>query len=158
MVSLEVLRQCTLFGELSDEELHQVAAICQEETFEAGTQIFGQDEIAQKVYILQSGRVMLCMYLRSDIEPDADLCIEESQPGRVFGWSALVKQKRFTASAVALDPVSAISIQGDQLNALFEEHPHIGFLVMRRLADVISDRLRLTRRAETGRELSAAGS
>lgn len=156
-MSLEVLRKCPLFSELSAEELDQVAAICQEETFEAGSLIFGQDEIAQKLYILQAGRITLCIYLRSDIEPDADVCIEESQPGRVFGWSALVKQKRFTASAMAVNRVSAISIEGDRLNALFETNPHIGFLVMRRLADVISDRLRLTRRAEAGGALSAAG-
>ena len=38
-----------------------------------------------------------------------------------------------------------IAIKSNDLNALFEEDSHIGFVVMKRLADVISSRLRRTR-------------
>jgi CRP-like cAMP-binding protein len=42
------------------------------------------------------------MHLRSDLEPNGDVTIEEVTPGQIFGWSALVRQRRFTASVRAL--------------------------------------------------------
>lgn len=145
MVSIDALRQCELFVDLNDEELAQIAGICCEETYEPQEIIFGESDVAEKIYILQEGRVAVQMHLRSDLEPSGDVTIEEVTPGRIFGWSALVKQRRFTASVRALEKVKAIAIQGAALNALFEENPHIGFAVMKRLADVIASRLRRTR-------------
>ena len=84
-------------------------------------------------------------HLRSDLEPNGDVTIEEVTPGRIFGWSALVRQRRFTASVRALEKARVIAIANADLNALFEEDSHIGFVVMKRLADVISSRLRRTR-------------
>ena len=66
-------------------------------------------------------------------------------PGQIFGWSSLVKQRRFTASARALEPVQAIVIQGNELNALFDRNVHMGFVVMKQLAEVVASRLRHTR-------------
>ena len=145
MVSFDALRQCELFTDLNDEELSKIVQICCEETYEPQEFICGESEVAEKVYILQEGRVAVQMHLRSDLEPNGDVTIEEVTSGRIFGWSALVKQRRFTASARALEKVRVIVIKSADLNALFEENSHIGFVVMKRLADVISSRLRRTR-------------
>ena len=145
MVLPESLKQCELFSDLSDEELVKVVPICREEVYEPGAVIFGQDDEAREFHILQEGRVAIQMRLRSEVEPHVDLTIEESVPGRIFGWSALVKQRRFTASVQAVDRVRSIAIRGADLDRLFEEHAHIGFVAMKRLADVISSRLHLTR-------------
>jgi len=145
MVSIDALKQCELFADLNDEELGKVAQICCEETYKPQEVIFGECDIAEKIYILQEGRVAVQMHLRSDLEPDGDVTIQEVTPGRIFGWSALVRQRRFTASVRALEKVKVVAIRGADLNALFEENSHIGFVVMKRLADVISSRLRRTR-------------
>jgi CRP/FNR family cyclic AMP-dependent transcriptional regulator len=73
------------------------------------------------------------------------MTIEEVQPGRIFGWSSLVKQRRFTASARALEPATVVTIDADELNSLFDLNPHVGFVVMKQLAEVIASRLRRTR-------------
>ncbi len=145
MVSIDALRQCELFVDLKDEELGKIARICREETYEPQTVIIGERDAAEKIYILQEGRVAVQMHLRSDLEPGGDVTIEEITPGRIFGWSALVKQRRFTASVRALEKVRVIAVESAALNVLFEENAHIGFVVMKRLADVISSRLRRTR-------------
>jgi len=145
MVSIDALKQCELFADLNDEELDKIAQICHEKTHEPEEVIFGERDVAEKIYILQKGRVAVQMHLRSDLEPNGDVTIEEVAPGQIFGWSALVKQRRFTASVRALEKVKVIAIKSADLNALFEENPHVGFVVMKRLADVISSRLRRTR-------------
>lgn len=145
MVSIEALRGCELFGELSDAELGEVVALCRDKSYPAGATIFTEAEMAEDIYILQQGRVALQVQLRSMAQVSGDVTIEEVEPGHVFGWSALVKQRRLTASARCLEDVRVLAVDGQALNQLFERNAHIGFVVMKRLADVISSRLRITR-------------
>jgi CRP/FNR family cyclic AMP-dependent transcriptional regulator len=145
MVSIDDLRTCELFLALSDEELQQIAAIAREEEYQVGDVLCSESEIADRLFILKSGKAQVHIRLRSVLEPDGEVTIEEVEPGRIFGWSSLVKQRRFTASARALEPVQAIVIQGNELNALFDRNVHMGFVVMKQLAEVVASRLRHTR-------------
>lgn len=145
MVTIEDLRRCELFPELSDEELAQIATIAQEQIYRAGELICAEQEVADRLFILQQGRVQLHVRLDSNLEPNGEATIEEVEPGRIFGWSSLVKQRRFTASARALEPVTALVIEANDLNALFERNVHLAFVVMKQLAEVIASRLRHTR-------------
>ncbi len=145
MVSVEDLRTCELFPALSDAELEQVAAIAHLEEYQAGDLICAEREVADRLFILRRGRAQLHIRLRSALEPGGEATIEEVEPGRIFGWSSLVKQRRFTASARALEPVQVIVIPGNELNALFDRDSHIGFVVIKQLAEVIASRLHHTR-------------
>jgi CRP/FNR family cyclic AMP-dependent transcriptional regulator len=145
MVSAEELRPCGLFKGLDDQELEQIAAIAHHETYAAGERICAEEERADRLFILCQGRVQVHVHLRSPAEPDGEMTIEEVQPGRIFGWSSLVKQRRFTASARALEPATVVTIDADELNSLFDLNPHVGFVVMKQLAEVIASRLRRTR-------------
>jgi CRP/FNR family transcriptional regulator len=158
MVSIEALQDCELFGELNDAELGEIAALCREESYPAGAIVFTEAETAEDLYILQEGKVALQIQLRSMAQISGDVTIEEVEPGRVFGWSALVKQRRLTASARCLEDVKVVAVKGWVLNQLFERNAHIGFVVMKRLADVISSRLRISRErlAEHGQTLGEA--
>ncbi|MFQ6059647.1 MAG: Crp/Fnr family transcriptional regulator [Anaerolineae bacterium] len=163
MVSIESLRGCELFWELDDAGLAEIAALCREESYPAGATVFSEAEAAEDLYILQEGRVALQIQLRSMAQVSGEVTIEEVEPGHVFGWSALVRQRRLTASARCLEDVRVVAVKGRALNELFERNAHIGFVVMKRLADVISSRLRITRerlaeRSQTPGEPSAAQS
>ena len=145
MVSTDDLKACELFGDLTSDELAQIAGIAQKRTYEPGELICVEQERADRLYILDQGRVRLDIHLRSSLEPDGEVTLEEVEPGCVFGWSSLVKQRRFTASARALEPVSVIVVEADDLNDLFDRNAHIGFVVVKQLAEVIASRLRHTR-------------
>ncbi len=143
--SIEALRTCELFVGLGDEELEQIAAITSVETYQAEDLICAEREVADRLFILRKGRVQLQIHLRSTLERGGEAIIEEVEAGRIFGWSSLVKQRRFTASARALEPVTVWVIDADALNTLFERNAHLGFVVMKQLAEVIASRLRHTR-------------
>jgi CRP/FNR family cyclic AMP-dependent transcriptional regulator len=145
MVETESLRACELFVGLSDEELAQFANIAAEESYEPGDLICAEREIADRLFILSKGCVQVHIRLRPALEPGGEATIEEVEPGRIFGWSSLVKQRRFTASARALTPATVIILRADDLNALFDRDAHVGFVVMKQLAEVIASRLRHTR-------------
>jgi CRP/FNR family cyclic AMP-dependent transcriptional regulator len=145
MVSPEVLCPCELFAGLDTSELAKIAAIASEEVYEAGEFICVETEQADRLFILCQGRVQVHCRLHSPLEPDGEMTIEEVEPGRILGWSSLVKQRQFTASARALEPATAVAIDADELNALFDRDAHIGFVVMKQLAEVVASRLRRTR-------------
>jgi CRP/FNR family cyclic AMP-dependent transcriptional regulator len=145
MVDVEALRCCELFPGLSDEELARIAGIACEEAYQPGDLICAEQDVANRLFILQEGRVQVRVRLRSALQPGGEATIEEVEPGRIFGWSSLVKQRRFTASARALEAVWLLVIQAEDLNALFDRDRHIGFVVMKQLAEVIASRLRHTR-------------
>jgi CRP/FNR family cyclic AMP-dependent transcriptional regulator len=145
MVELEVLRCCELFPGLSDEELARIADIAGEEMYQPGDLICAEREVADRLFILREGRAQVRVRLRAPLVPRGEATIEEVEPGRIFGWSSLVKQRRFTASAWALTPVTVIVIHAEDLNTLFDRDAHVGFVVMKQLAEVIASRLHHTR-------------
>jgi CRP/FNR family cyclic AMP-dependent transcriptional regulator len=145
VVSLDTLRDCELFSSLGDRELAKLAAIACENTYDAGTVICAERNPARQLFILRKGRVQLDIRLRPELQPGGDVTIAEVEPGRIFGWSSLVKQRSFTASATALEEVTLVAIEGDDLIGLLDEDMHLGFVVMKQLAEVIASRLHHTR-------------
>ena len=59
MVSVQMLRDSDLFGELSDEKLEQIARLCREEVYPGRATILQEDEEAKTLYILQDGLVTI---------------------------------------------------------------------------------------------------
>jgi CRP-like cAMP-binding protein len=145
VLSIDFLRACELFSGLDDDDLAQVAAIARLQAYEAGELICAEREEADRLFILYEGRVQVQIRLRPLLEPGGEATIEEVEPGRIFGWSSLVRQRQFTASARALCPGRVVVIPAKDLTALFDRNAHIGFVVMKQLADVIASRLRHTR-------------
>jgi len=154
MVTVEALRSCELFNGLSDEELEQIAAFAVAETYQAGKQIFAERQVADRLFILSSGRVQMQIHLGSSLRPDREVTVEEVEPGRIFGWSSLVTQQRFTASARALEAVTVIVVEAADLTSLFDRNAHIGFVVMKQLAKVVASRLSRTRQRLEQQEAS----
>jgi CRP-like cAMP-binding protein len=145
MVSIDDLRTCELFPTLSDAELEKIAAIACEEESQSGDLISAEREVADRLFILKSGRVQVRLLLRSGREAGCEVVTELAEPGRTFGWTSLVKQRRFVSTARPLEPLAVIVIRSDDLKALFDCNAHIGFVVMKRLAEVIAAQLQQAR-------------
>lgn len=63
-------------------------------------------------------------------------------PGQIFGWSALVNDRRRTLTARCSKPSQIFSLAGDSLRALFNKDFELGYIIMTRLSDIIAKRLR----------------
>jgi len=142
MVTVDALKACPLFSELEDEAVQKIIPLCREERHPKGAVIFTEGSKADTLFLLAKGEVTL----RYEICPQPDACQDTTIPvetaGAVIGWSSLVKPRRLTASAHCLSDVQLIAIDGEALNDLLERDSHIGFVVMKQLAEVISERLR----------------
>ncbi len=143
MISPEVLRRFPFFAGLTDEELKSVAVISDEERYEANTFIARQREQAKKLYLLLQGSVDVM--IDTDQEGLEHETVSTLTVGDVFGWSALVEPYTLTSSLFAATPVTMVAMDGAGLRALFELDCHLGYIVMKKAAQVISNRLKDTR-------------
>ena len=129
-----------LFKGLDTKHLNLLAKRFDSEAFEDGELIFEQDDPAEKLYFLVSGRVAI------RFKPyDGDvISVAEIEEGGIFGWSAALGRESYTSCAVSIEPSMTLSIKGADLTSLCEKYPDAGVVILERLADVIAQRLQNT--------------
>ncbi len=134
------LKSLPIFQGLSVEILDLLAKLIASEQYTAGEVIFQQGERADKLHILQSGRVEI----RLKPHDGEILTVAMIESGGIFGWSAALGRRDYTSDAVAIEDGKGLSVRGDDLRRFCEAHPESGILLLERLAEVISARLRNT--------------
>jgi len=141
MVPYRLLQGFEVFNGLTDDELKLVANLGREESFEEDQVIFSEESPAETFYCVLEGRVAIRFRLLT--RPiTRETTIDTVRKGEVFGWSALVRPYRLTASAICAERTRCITFSGAELRQLFQENCHIGYVVMENLAEVIASRLR----------------
>ena len=141
MIPYRLLQGFDLFEGLNEDELKAIATLGHEENFDEGEVIFQEGTEAKRVYLLVEGRVALRFRLPVK-PPSRETTIETMGKGEAFGWSALVKPHRLTATAICSEPTKCLTFEGADLQQLFQENCHIGYVVIEHVAAVIASRLR----------------
>ena len=142
-VMVDFLAHSSLFEGTERHILDWLAHQAVLKTFAKNDELFGQDDIAEYLYLLVDGRVGLsycddggkrCVFLRA---------LESI--GEPIGWSSLVDPRRYRTSAVARELTHVVALPSDTLQRLCEQEPVFGSKLMRRVLQAISSRLRFTR-------------
>jgi len=133
--SMMIIREVELFRSVPSHIIDEIAQLVTEESFSAKHVLFREGDFADSLYILAEGQVVL------NIQGEKPLTIAVDESGSVFGWSALVEPRLYTATAECTMDSNVIKIDGDRLFRVFERHPREGLMIMRRLAGVIASRL-----------------
>jgi CRP-like cAMP-binding protein len=125
-----------LFERIPSHIIDEIAEFAIEESYPAKHVLFRQGNLAEFLYILAGGEVILTVPggKRTTVFP-------LTETGSVFGWSAIVEPRRYTATAEVLADARVVKIDGERLMGLLEKHPHEGLVVMSRLAGIIATRL-----------------
>ncbi|MGQ9908187.1 MAG: cyclic nucleotide-binding domain-containing protein [Candidatus Flexifilum sp.] len=139
MISPELLRRFKLFAGLPPEALAEIAQFCEEEALEADTYLFEQGDEADELYLVLDGAVDLLMDIDSKGESRTE--IETVVAGEALGWSALVEPHEYQLSAAAATEVKVILIDAPRLRDYLAAHPDHGYVLMRRVAQMIGERL-----------------
>jgi CRP-like cAMP-binding protein len=142
MITIDTLRSCEVFAELTDEELLQILPFCREEQHPKDEVMFSEGDEATTFYILEAGQVSLQYMICPQPEYCQDARILLDKPGDFMGWSSLVKPSRMTASALCLTDVNLVAIDSKRLNELMEHDSHIGFALLKELAGSLNKRLK----------------
>jgi CRP-like cAMP-binding protein len=129
-----------LFAGLSDAQRGDVAAIGEERDAEAGDVLFRAGEEATALYVIQRGRVELTFPLVVMGEP-RDTRFQSLERGRTLEWSALGPPHRLTMRARVATHAELLALPRARLQALLEDDPRLGHLVMANVARVVATRL-----------------
>jgi CRP/FNR family cyclic AMP-dependent transcriptional regulator len=139
---VNALQAIPWFQVMDESHFNKLVSIAKIFTFEPGQVIFREGDKEDYLYVVIEGRV----------------AIEISVPGRgrmriltadameVVGWSSVtpvVRQR--TAGARAVLPSRLVAFDAIELRKLCDEDHDFGYIVMRRLANVVASRLMTTR-------------
>jgi CRP-like cAMP-binding protein len=108
----------------------------------SGEQIFRLGAEADRLFLVERGRVALTLPLRV-YDREEDLLVEECEAGQTLGWSALVRPHRFTLTAKALVETEVLVFMRDALLDHFASQPVVGYHVVRNLAALVGHRLQV---------------
>jgi len=109
--------------------------------FEAGQTIFREGEEANQFYLVREGRLSVEVH---SAERGA-ITILKVGPGEVLGWSWLIPPYRWKFDACAHEPTRAIALDGKCLRTKAEQDHDLGYELLKRIAQVMEERLHATR-------------
>ncbi len=116
-----------VMGEIAD-------TACTEASYEKGAVVFNEGDSANTLYILYKGTVDLKIGREKTV-------YRLTATSDIFGWSSLVENAQYTATAIAGTDIQVVKIDTRKMNRLFDATPLFGLTVYRRLSAIFNKRL-----------------
>ncbi len=138
----ELIERQPFFKGLNSRHLQLLAASALEMKFETGATIFREGSPANRFFLILTGRVELS----SEMEDRNIIPILTLGPGDDLGWSWLFPPFSMHFTARALEPTTTIFFYGTRLREQCDQDHELGYQIMRRIAEVASQSLRVTQR------------
>ena len=133
-------------------QLEALAAVAACADFAAEEVIFREGEEANRFFLLLSGKVAL-----ETTAVARRVQLQTIGVGEALGWSWVFPPFQWQFTARALEPVHAFFFHAPTLRQRLDEDPILGHAVMRRVAEVLLERLQATRSRLAVVEQAAAG-
>jgi CRP/FNR family cyclic AMP-dependent transcriptional regulator len=140
--TIQVLATIPWFVDLTPRQKETLAQISGFRSLEPGETLFCEGDREDCLYVLLEGQ--LSVEMKVPTRGQVQFLIAE--PLDVLGWSTLtpvVRQR--TATVRALQPSRLLAVEGEALRDLCELDHDLGYLIMRRLANIVASRLLTTR-------------
>ena len=136
---IDLLKECRVFKECSDQELAQAAKICQKVSFKNGEPIFEADSSAEYLYVVGTGAVEL-RFKVTQYQASTGIALDRKFKGDVFGWSALTEPYIYTLSALAMQDCELVNLKANDMKGLCNKNNHMGYVLMKNISEIIGER------------------
>ncbi len=130
------IHRLPVFAGLREEHIKSLESLIESITCDAGDTVIRQGSPANHFYIILKGKVQIS-FKPYDSSP---ITVSHVEEGGLFGWSAVIGSERYTSSAIAIEPLDAVRIRGDELRKLSAENPEAGREILNSLAGSVSAR------------------
>jgi CRP-like cAMP-binding protein len=118
-----------------------VAELCQPCQHQADEVIFAENSKGKEMYIVTKGKVRIELGIKGKTDCAT---VHRLGEGEIFGELVLVGEGRRSATARCEADCEVLSIEQDGLLRLFEQYPHIGYVIVMKLASLLAARLKKT--------------
>ncbi len=119
-VAMSGLRACRLFAGMDDVSLEHVERALRPGTYRKGETIFHTGDFGDALYVVGAGHVKIALPSDDGAEP---AILTTIGPSGFFGELALLDGARRSATAVAMDSVTAMVLRRDAFDKLVEDQP-----------------------------------
>ena len=136
----DLIAQQPFFKGLNAHQLQLLTDSAMEMQFEAGQKLFQEGSLANRFYLILEGKVVL----ESELAEHDMIPIQTLGPGDDLGWSWLFPPHVLHSSARALETTRTIFFYGTRLREQCEQDHDLGYQLMRRVAEVLIQRLQAT--------------
>ncbi len=138
---LELLREHPFTHALSEEWLQKLASVASIRVFQAGEFLLREGRVVDAFYIIVSGYASVELYM-----PERGvLRLQTLGPGDVAGWSWTTPPYKSTFDIRAVDEVTTVALDAEQLREIMKEDCALGARILLRLLGVVAQRLNATR-------------
>ena len=144
MADLDKMLALPVFYNFSDDELKLLLQCGSEEQHDADSVILEEAGHHSDLYVILEGRVAVEMGMPSAMDKKHVERISTINAEHVFGEISFIEGTPRSAQIRALEDVKVLKLDSAKSHLLFEEHPIIGFKMMRNLAVIVCDRLKNT--------------
>jgi CRP-like cAMP-binding protein len=142
MQTLEpILAEHPFFKGLKPEYLQLITGCASNVRFDTGTYIFHEGEEASQFYLIRQGKVALEIFAAQH----GPITIETIETGEVLGWSWIFPPYSWHFSGRVFEPTRAIALDGKCLRDKGEADHDLGYELMKRVAQIMMERLQATR-------------
>ncbi len=152
-----MLSEFAIFSDISQDKLAEIEKHCEIRKFNQNDIIFDFGGSATNLYGVLDGEVELILVFKeiihkTDIEYEESIqtrsevlekpiVIDTLGPGEIFGWSSMVSPGKWTATARCSTLANLLSLPGAGFKAMLDKDPELGYSVMGKLCEIISQRL-----------------
>jgi CRP-like cAMP-binding protein len=142
---LDLLKEARVFEGCTTQELRDISKISQRMALQNGERVFAAQSPAEYLYIVAKGAVEL-KFTVTHYRVSKEITIDRVQQKEVFGWSALGKHRTYTLSALAVGDSELVRINAKDIEKFSAENNHLGFILMKNIAETIGERFDLVQR------------
>jgi len=127
-----------LLEPLSEAQIEALAEHSRVVVLNEGEPLFDADTVARSLFVVASGRLAI------RLATPAGRVVEVVEVGQygISGWSSIVAPHVYVAEATALEDTAVVVISADEMEDILLREPAAGYQVMKKLAGLISMRLR----------------
>lgn len=126
---LEVLRQCSIFQNVSPASLKKIAQLIKEEKYPAGSVLIDFDSTPDKVFILDKGKVRVSRFTSYGEEALLNILT----PGALIGELAVLDGRRRSARVTCLEDTSVYALTKKQFEDIVIGNGTVSFNLLREL-------------------------
>lgn len=137
------LKEIPLFYNLDDKQLAIIEKITINRTMNKNEAVFEAGSEDKNLYIVKTGSVNIKLPI-SNGNKQKHPVIHKVNENDFFGEVALIDSKPRSASAICGEPTELLVINADVFNGLIDNFIDIGYIVMKNLCKVFSQKIRQT--------------
>lgn len=141
MISPETLRRYSLFTGQSNYMLEEIAMLSNSRSLEPGEWLFREGDPALQLYIIVDGAISMTMTIHLNGAKERIQKMSSIGSGEIVGWSSLLLANYYRFGAQASKKTQLVEISGKGLGELLDDNPRYGYLLIKKITEIIAERL-----------------